>query len=470
MSTKIPKPAPNTSKIWGGRFSDSPNKVMEDINSSIDFDQRLFAEDIEASKAHASMLGNQGIISTKNADQIICGLEQISKEITDGIFPFRKDLEDIHMNIEIRLTELIGNVAGYLHTGRSRNDQVAVDLKLWVRKSLDELNSAIKSLQVKLIDIAEIHVNTAMPGFTHLQIAQPVTLGHHLLAYVEMLGRDRGRILDCRSRLNESPLGSAALAGTSFPINRDMTSSVLGFDRPTANSIDSVSDRDFALEYLSVASILSIHLSRFSEEYILWSSAQFGYVKLGDSFSTGSSIMPQKRNPDAAELIRAKAGRVVGALSNLLIVMKALPLTYGKDMQEDKEPLFDAHDTVSLILATMTGMLVETSFDTEKMARDSKMGFSTATDVADWLVMKLGIPFREAHQLTGQMVSLAEKKGAELCELSLSELNLIEPRIDKSIFEVLSVQNSLKSRTSYGGTAPKNVVAAISAARKKFLD
>jgi len=469
-SFKIPKKSPKTSQIWGGRFSDSPDEIMKSINASIDFDRKLFAEDILASKAHATMLGDQEIISTEILKAILKGLDQISHEIREGRFEFKKDLEDIHMNIEMRLHELIGSAAGFLHIARSRNDQVAVDLKLWVRSSLDSMDLAIRSFQKALIETAEGHIDTAMPGFTHMQLAQPVTLGHHLLAYVEMMGRDRGRISDCRKRLNENPLGAAALAGTSFPIDRMMTSRALGFDRPASNSIDAVSDRDFAIEYLSIASIIAVHLSRLGEEYVFWSSSQFGYARIGDSFSTGSSIMPQKRNPDAAELVRAKAGRVIGALSGLLIVMKGLPLTYGKDMQEDKEPIFQTHDTVMLSLAAMTGMLGKTTFDKNRMAEDAENGFSTATDLADWLVRFCEIPFREAHHIAGKIVKLAEENSVKLAELSLDQLRSIEPRIDERIFEVLSVENSLKSRTSFGGTAPKNVKKAILKAKKRFLD
>lgn len=469
MKSKVGKDNSRTSQVWGSRFSRSSHELLEKINSSIEFDQRLFSEDIRASKAHAIMLEKQKIVSAQDVKKIIDGLDTILDEIKSGEFKFRKDLEDIHMNIEVRLKELIGEAAGYLHTARSRNDQVAVDFKLWVRSSIDTINSLIKSLQGALIDVAELHAGTIMPGFTHMQIAQPVTLGHHLLAYVEMLGRDRGRFEDCRERLNENPLGAAALGGTSFPIDRNYTSEILEFDRPSANSIDSVSDRDFAMEYLSAASILSIHLSRLAEEYVLWCSSQFGYAKVGDSFSTGSSIMPQKRNPDAAELIRAKAGRVIGSLSSVLVVMKGLPLSYVKDMQEDKEPIFEAHDTITLLLETMAEMLVDTTFNKERMAEDAGKNFALATDVADWLTGFIGISFREAHKITGRIVKLAEKNGTELSNLSLAQLKSVEGRINDSIFEVLCVDTSLKKRTSFGGTATENVLAAIVEAREKFL-
>jgi len=458
-----------SSAIWGGRFSGGPDEVMEEINASIDFDKRLFAQDIAASKAHARMLAAQGIIPPEDGDAIAEGLDAVAKEIEEGRFPFKRELEDIHMNVESRLRELIGDAAGRLHTARSRNDQVATDFRLWVRDALDATDGAVRDLQAALIDKAERHVGDVMPGLTHLQTAQPVTLGHHLLAYVEMLGRDRGRVADCRNRLNECPLGAAALAGTSFPIDREMTARDLGFDRPAANSLDAVSDRDFALEYLSAAAILSVHLSRLAEEYVIWCSQQFGYAKLGDKFSTGSSIMPQKRNPDAAELIRAKPGRVMGALTGLLTVMKGLPMTYGKDMQEDKEPVFEAHDTIMLSLAAMTGMLGDTEFDTGRMAEDAGKGFSTATDLADWLVRELALPFRDAHHVTGAIVKRAETQGVGLESLALEEMQAVEPRVTADVFTVLGVGNSVASRASFGGTAPDNVKAAVAAARKRFL-
>jgi len=458
-----------SSAIWGGRFSRGPDEVMEEINASIDFDKRLYAQDIAASKAHARMLAAQGIIPSEDGDAIAESLDAVAKEIEEGRFPFKRELEDIHMNVESRLRELIGDAAGRLHTARSRNDQVATDFRLWVRDALDTTDAAIRDLQAALIEKAERHAADVMPGLTHLQTAQPVTLGHHLLAYVEMLGRDRGRIADCRNRLNECPLGAAALAGTSFHIDREKTARDLGFDRPTSNSLDAVSDRDFALEYLSAAAILSVHLSRLAEEYVIWCSQQFGYAKLGDSFSTGSSIMPQKRNPDAAELIRAKPGRIVGALTGLLTVMKGLPMTYGKDMQEDKEPVFEAHDTILLSLAAMTGMLGDTEFDTGRMADDAGKGFSTATDLADWLVRELALPFRDAHHVTGAIVKRAEKQGVGLEDLAVEEMQAIEPRVTADVFSVLGVGNSVASRASFGGTAPDNVNAAVADARKRFL-
>ena len=469
MSDQSKSSGTDASAIWGGRFSGGPNDIMEEINASIGFDQRFFAQDIRASKAHAEMLGAQNIITPEDAKSICEGLDQVYGEIETGTFTFKRSLEDIHMNVEARLKEIIGEPGGRLHTGRSRNDQVANDFKLWVRDAIDQMDVAMQAMQEALIDQAEAHSDSAMPGFTHMQIAQPVTLGHHLLAYVEMLGRDRSRLIDGRKRMNECVLGAAALAGTSFPIDRHMTAKALGFDRPSANSLDSVADRDYVLEYLSTLSITSVHLSRLAEEYVLWCSVQFGYARLGDSFSTGSSIMPQKRNPDAAELIRAKSGRVIGSLNALLIVMKGLPMTYGKDMQEDKEPIFDAHDTVMLSLAAMTGMLSDTTFNKERMAADAGKGFSTATDLADWLVRVLGMPFRDAHHVTGAVVKMAEDKGLGLDDLTLDDLQSIEPKIMNAVFEILSVDNSLKSRISVGGTAPSNVVSACAEARKRFL-
>ena len=469
MSDQSKSSGTDASAMWGGRFSGGPNDIMEEINASIGFDQRFFAQDIRASKAHAEMLGAQNIITPEDAKSICEGLDQVYGEIETGTFTFKRSLEDIHMNVEARLKEIIGEPGGRLHTGRSRNDQVANDFKLWVRDAIDQMDVAMQAMQEALIDQAEAHSDSAMPGFTHMQIAQPVTLGHHLLAYVEMLGRDRSRLIDGRKRMNECVLGAAALAGTSFPIDRHMTAKALGFDRPSANSLDSVADRDYVLEYLSTLSITSVHLSRLAEEYVLWCSVQFGYARLGDSFSTGSSIMPQKRNPDAAELIRAKSGRVIGSLNALLIVMKGLPMTYGKDMQEDKEPIFDAHDTVMLSLAAMTGMLSDTTFNKERMAADAGKGFSTATDLADWLVRVLGMPFRDAHHVTGAVVKMAEDKGLGLDDLTLDDLQSKEPRIMNAVFEILSVDNSLKSRISVGGTAPSNVFSACAEARKRFL-
>ncbi len=469
MTEDRPKNKPDASAIWGGRFSAGPDAVMEEINASIGFDRRLFAQDIAASKAHAEMLAGRGIISEADGREIVDGLDAILREIEDGGFDFKRTLEDIHMNVEARLAELIGETAGRLHTARSRNDQVATDFRLWVRDALDQLDTGLEALQAALLDQAETHAASLMPGFTHLQTAQPVTLGHHLLAYVEMLGRDRGRAADCRRRLNECPLGAGALAGTSFAIDRQATAEALGFERPSANSMDAVADRDFALEYLSTASIAAVHLSRLAEEIVLWATPQFGYLRLGDSFSTGSSIMPQKRNPDAAELVRGKAGRVIGALNGLLIALKGLPMTYGKDMQEDKEPVFDAHDTMALCLAAMTGMVGDAAFDTERMAADAGAGYSTATDLADWLVRELDLPFRRAHHITGEMVGMAERKGTALDGLTLEEMQGVEPGITDQVFQALSVDSSVRSRTSLGGTAPERVREAITEARRRFL-
>jgi len=464
--TKTPTEA---STMWGGRFSGGPDAVMEAINASIDFDKRLHAQDIAASQAHARMLADQGIIAAADAEAICDGLDTIRGEIEAGTFTFSRALEDIHMNVEARLGDLIGEAAGRLHTARSRNDQVATDFRLWVRDAIDRLDTDMQALQAALLDQAEAHAGSVMPGFTHLQTAQPVTLGHHLMAYVEMIGRDRSRAADCRKRLNESPLGAAALAGTSFPIDRDATATALGFDRPMANSMDAVSDRDFALEFLAMAAILAVHLSRLAEEYVIWCSQQFAYARLGDAFSTGSSIMPQKRNPDAAELVRGKAGRVIGALSGLLIVLKGMPMTYGKDMQEDKEPVFEVADTIGLSLAAVTGMLGDTTFDTERMAADAGKGFSTATDLADWLVRVLAMPFRQAHHVTGAIVKLAEDKGCGLEDLTLADMRGVEAGITEDVFEVLGAANAAASRTSLGGTAPAQVRAAVAEARKRFL-
>ncbi len=464
------KPVDDTSPIWGGRFSNRTDTVLENINSSIDFDKRLYAQDIEASKAHARMLAKQNIISSDDEDSIIEGLNLIKVEIETGKFRFSRQLEDIHMNIEARLKELIGESAGRLHTGRSRNDQVATDFRLWVREALDELDQDMRALQSVLVNSAECNSGVIMPGFTHLQIAQPVTLGHHFLAYVEMIGRDRSRAKDCRTRMNESPLGAAALAGTSFPLDRDLTAKALEFDCPMANSMDAVSDRDFAIEFLSFASILSVHLSRLAEEYVIWCTQQFAYVRLSDKFSTGSSIMPQKRNPDAAELVRAKTGRVIGGLNGLLCVMKGLPMAYAKDMQEDKEPVFDAFDTLKLSLAAMTGMIENSSFNTKRMAADAARGYSVATDLADWLVNFLGITFRAAHKTAGALVKLAEEKNRGLAELSLEEMQAIEPAITQEVFSVLETEGALARRVLFGGASPGNVKEAAKIARKKFLE
>jgi argininosuccinate lyase len=446
-----------SNKMWGGRFSSPPDAIMEEINASIDFDRHLYRQDIAASKAHAEMLAKQGIITADDAQKIAHGLDTIQSEIEQGSFTFKRALEDIHMNVESRLAELVGPAAGRLHTARSRNDQVATDFRLWVRDTIDNLEAALRAFQHALAEKAQAHADTVMPGFTHLQPAQPVTFGHHLLAYVEMAARDRGRFADARKRLNESPLGSGAIAGTSFDLDRDATASALGFDRPTANSLDAVSDRDFALETLAAASITAVHLSRLAEEIVIWSSPMVGMVKLSDKFTTGSSMMPQKRNPDAAELVRGKAGRIIGALSALLIVMKGLPLAYAKDMQEDKEGVIDALSALSLSLAAMTGMVRDMEPDVSRMKKAAGEGYATATDLADWLVRSLDIPFRDAHHITGRIVAKAAEDGTPLHRLSVEAMKEIEPRITDDVFSVLSVGNSVKSRTSYGGTAPKNV-------------
>ncbi len=445
--------------MWGGRFASGPADIMEEINASIDFDKALAPQDIAGSLAHVAMLAKTGIVGAEDADAIARGLRQVKGEIEAGGFAFSRGLEDIHMNVESRLAEIIGAPAGRLHTARSRNDQVATDFKLWTRDTLDALMTQIAGLQKALAERALASADMAMPGFTHLQSAQPVTFGHHLLAYVEMLARDAGRFADARRRLNECPLGAAALAGTSFPIDRFATAEALGFDRPTANSLDSVADRDFVLEALSAASICAVHLSRLAEEIVLWTTAQFGFVRLSDAFSTGSSIMPQKRNPDAAELVRGKSGRVTGALVGLLTVMKGLPLAYSKDMQEDKEGAMDGLRTLSLCLAAMTGMVRDMTPDAARMKASASAGYSTATDLADWLVRALKMPFREAHHVTGRIVGLASAKGVALEALTLAEMRNVEPRLTGEALEVLSVENSVRSRTSYGGTAPDNVRA-----------
>jgi len=443
--------------MWGGRFETGPAEIMEEINASIDFDKRLAAQDIRGSLAHAAMLAETGILSKEDVGAISDGLKSILREIEAGTFTFSRALEDIHMNVESRLRDAIGPAAGRLHTARSRNDQVATDMRLWVRDTIDALDVQIADLQLALAEKARDYASAVMPGFTHLQSAQPVTFGHHCLAYVEMLGRDRGRLRDARTRLNECPLGAAALAGTSFPIDREMTAKALGFDRPTANSLDSVSDRDFALETLSAAAICAMHLSRFAEELTLWMTPQFAFIKLSDAFTTGSSIMPQKKNPDAAELVRGKTGRVLGALQGLFVVMKGLPLTYSKDMQEDKEGVFDALQTLSLCVAAMAGMVRDLEPDTKAMKKWAGAGFSTATDLADWLVRVPGLPFRDAHHVTGRLVGLAAQRGVGLEKLTLAEMQEAEPRITDAVFEVLGVERSVRSRTSYGGTAPANV-------------
>ncbi|WP_323990888.1 argininosuccinate lyase [Nguyenibacter sp. L1] len=444
---------------WGGRFAGGPSAIMQDINASIGFDQALWRQDIAGSLAHAAMLARTGIISEADEAEIRRGLTEIGAEIAAGRFTFSTALEDIHMNIEARLSERIGEAGKRLHTARSRNDQVATDFRLWVRDAIDGLDAQAASLMRALSRRALEHADAPMPGFTHLQTAQPVTFGHHLMAYVEMLARDRGRLADTRRRLNECPLGSAALAGTSFPIDRRMTAAALGFDRPTANSLDAVSDRDFALEYLSALSILAMHLSRLSEEIVIWCSAPFSFVRLSDAFTTGSSIMPQKRNPDAAELVRAKIGRISGALVGLLTVMKGLPLAYAKDTQEDKEPVFAATDAAALSLAACDGMVRDLVPHTERMRTYAGSGFSTATDLADWLVRVLKLPFRTAHHVTGRLVGLAEKRGVDLADLTLEEMQAEEAGITAEIFSVLTVESSIASRTSEGGTAPDNVRA-----------
>ena len=454
-----------SNKMWGGRFASGPGAIMEEINASIDFDQALYRQDIAASKAHADMLGKQGIITADDAKKIAHGLDTILSEIAAGKFSFKRALEDIHMNVEGRLGELIGEAAGRLHTARSRNDQVATDFRLWMRDEIDHLDKALLDFQHALAAKALAHAATVMPGLTHMQTAQPVTFGHHLLAYVEMAARDRGRFADARKRLNESPLGAAALAGTSFPLDRAMTAKALRFDRPAANSLDAVSDRDFVMETLAAASIAAVHLSRLAEEIVIWTSPLANLAKLSDKFTTGSSIMPQKRNPDAAELVRAKTGRVIGALTALLVVMKGLPLAYAKDMQEDKEGAMDALAALSLSIAAMAGMVADLEPDTARMKKAAGEGYATATDLADWLVRTLKLPFRDAHRLTGRIVAKAADAGLPLHRLPLGVMQEIEPRIGDDVFNVLSVARSVQSRTTFGGTAPKNVRAQA----KKWL-
>jgi argininosuccinate lyase len=451
--------------MWGGRFAEGPAAVMREINASIGFDKRMWRQDIQGSRAHVMMLGAQGIISAEDAARIDEGLEQIAAEYAASGVTEDLALEDIHMHVEARLAEIIGPVAGRLHTARSRNDQVATDFRLWVRDAIDEIDTALAAFQSVLIGRAEEHAETVMPGFTHLQSAQPVTLGHHLMAYFEMIHRDRARFDDARARLNECPLGSAALAGTGFPIDRFAVAEELGFDRPTDNSLDAVSDRDFALEFLFSASACAMHLSRLAEELILWASQPFGFVALPDAWSTGSSIMPQKRNPDAAELVRGHAGRIQGCLVGLMTVMKGLPLAYSKDMQDDKPPVFEAHDLLTLSIAALTGMVGELTFRPDRMLQAAEAGFSTATDLADWLVREAGAPFREAHHITGAAVKLAEQEGKALDALSLEQLQSIDQRIDTRVFDVLSVAASVASRTSHGGTAPSQVRARIADAK-----
>jgi argininosuccinate lyase len=455
--------------LWGGRFAEGPSEIMERINASVGFDHRLALHDIRGSRAHADMLAAQGILTAADNAAIQDGLARIAEEVRAGTFVFDPALEDVHMNVEARLKDLIGEPAGRLHTGRSRNDQVATDMRLWLRDTLDALAAGLRDLQAALLDQAEAHADTVMPGFTHLQPAQPVTFGHHLLAYVEMFGRDRGRLADCRARMNESPLGAAALAGTSFPIDREMTAKALGFDRPTANSMDSVSDRDFCLEFLAAGAVIGVHLSRLAEELVLWTSPAYGLVRLPDGLTTGSSIMPQKRNADAAELVRGKAGRVVGALVSLLTMLKGLPMTYGKDMQEDKEPVFDAAETLMLSVPATTAMIAGLTVDRQAMRAMTAQGFLTATDLADWLVRAKGLPFREAHHITGSLVKAAEEAGCDLADLPLATMQAVDPRLDASVYDVLTVEASVSSRTSFGGTAPERVAQAVREARARYL-
>jgi len=455
--TNKSKTTSNANTMWGGRFAAGPDAIMEAINASIGFDQRMAAQDIEGSRAHAAMLAATGIITDKDAEAIGEGLLTVLSEIETGKFAFSTALEDIHMNVESRLKDLIGEPAGRLHTARSRNDQVALDFRMWVRGQADAAIEGLAALMKALLAQAEAGADWVMPGFTHLQVAQPVTWGHHMMAYVEMFGRDMSRFQDARNRMNQSPLGAAALAGTSFPIDRHMTATALGFDAPAANSLDAVADRDFALEFLAASTICAMHLSRFAEELVIWSSAQFRFVALSDRFSTGSSIMPQKKNPDAAELIRAKIGRIMGAMVGLFTVMKGLPLTYSKDMQEDKEQVFDAADSLMLALAAMTGMVADMNANVDELERAAATGFSTATDLADWLVRELGMPFRDAHHVTGTLVGMAESKGCDLPDLTLADMQTVHDAINASVFDVLGVHNSVASRMSYGGTAPAQV-------------
>ncbi len=455
-------------ELWGGHFAEDAAPLMERINASIDFDRRLWREDIEGSRAHARMLAACGIISAADRDAILAGLDRIAREIEEGRFPFSRALEDIHLNIEARLTELVGEPGRRLHTARSRNDQVATDLRLWVVRACHRADGLLRALQRVLVARAREHATTVMPGFTHLQAAQPVTLAHHLLAYVEMFGRDRSRFRDARRRMDECPLGAAALAGTSFPVDRFMTARLLGFARPTANSVDSVSDRDFALDYLAAAAITAVHLSRLGEELVIWSTPQFGFVRLPEAFTSGSSIMPQKRNPDAAELVRAKSGRIFGDLQRLLVVLKGLPLAYSKDMQEDKEGVFDAADGLELCLAAVREMLRGMEVRPERMRAAATVGHTLATDLADWLVREKGVPFREAHGIAARVVRRAEERGVELHELSAEELRAVDPRLDAGALAVLTVERAVASRTSYGGTAPARVRAALAEAVRRW--
>ena len=470
--TAPPPPGATTraaaSAMWGGRFDEGPAAIMREINASIGFDKRLYAQDLRGSRAHCRMLVAQGIIGAADGAAILGGLDAIEKEIVAGAFTFDPALEDIHMNIESRLAEMIGEPAGRLHTARSRNDQVATDLRLWLRDAIQNLDRGLLTLQRTLVDKAGLHADTIMPGFTHLQGAQPVTFGHHLLAYAEMFDRDRGRFADCAGRLNESPLGAAALAGTAFAIDREAAARDLGFDRPMANSLDAVSARDFAIEFVAAASIAAVHASRLAEEIVLWSSDAFGFITLSDSFSTGSSIMPQKRNPDAAELVRAKSGRVVGSLNTLLIVLKGLPLAYAKDMQEDKEPVFDAFDSMQLALSALAGMIGDLRVNAETMRRAAGRGFPTATDLADWLVREAGVPFRRAHAITGRIVRLAETRGCALADVSLEDMQAVEPAITQAVYDAIGLDQSVASRRSFGGTAPVRVRAAVTAFRERL--
>ncbi len=451
----------SANKIWGGRFEKGPASIMEDINVSIDFDKRLAEQDLAGSEAHAAMLAKTGILEKTDSDAIAEGLATIRAELAHGKFPFRREFEDIHMNVEARLTELIGEAAGRLHTARSRNDQVATDFRLWVREACGRIRAGLTALQTALVVLAEKHADVIMPGFTHMQPAQPVTFGHHCLAYVEMAERDKGRFADAQKRMNESPLGAAALAGTPFPIDRTMTAKALGFSGPMRNSLDAVSARDFALEFLADAAICSVHLSRLAEEIVLWSSPAYGFIRLSDAFSTGSSIMPQKRNPDAAELVRAKVGRVLGAFVGLLTVVKGLPLAYAKDLQEDKEPVFAAADALDLSLAALSGMLGDLTINPAAMMRAAEKGYPTATDLADWLVKNLKMPFRDAHSVAAKAVAKAESLNVGLKDVPLAELQSVEPRITKDVFAVLSLESSVAARTSFGGTAPSRVKEQI---------
>jgi argininosuccinate lyase len=471
-NSDAPSPAPpagDGQSMWGGRFSAKPADLMQAINVSIGFDRRLAAQDLAGSRAHAAMLSRQGVISSADAESILGGLQIIEAEMAAGTFPFRDEFEDIHMNVEARLAELIGPVSGRLHTARSRNDQVALDFRLWVREACDGAADQLLGLQMALLAKAEAHADVLMPGFTHLQPAQPVTFGHHLMAYVEMFGRDAARFADARHRMNESPLGAAALAGSPFPIDRHAVAAALGFDRPTANSLDSVSSRDFALEALAAATIAATHLSRLAEEIVIWMTPQFGFIRMSDAFTTGSSIMPQKRNPDAAELSRAKVGRILGSFTTLAVVMKGLPLAYSKDMQEDKVPTFEAFDALQLCLAAMTGMVSDLEPNTARMAESAGAGFSTATDLADWLVRTLDLPFRQAHHVTGAAVKRAETLGLGLAELPLSELQALDNRITEGVYDVLTPSASVASRESYGGTAPNQVRAQIARWKELLL-